>query len=78
VHHLNVLAELEMQETSWVAGETGYSPDRQDAAVQGLAASLFPEALVGGSMNSTIVRSVAKEHLALPRETQMTRRGWHG
>ena len=65
VHHLNVLADLESQETSWVYGDSGYSPDRMDAAVQGLAAGLFPEAAANGMPGSTQLHTVAKEHLAI-------------
>jgi hypothetical protein len=37
VHHLNVLADLEDQLTSWTPEDKGYSPDRLDAVVHGLA-----------------------------------------
>jgi len=49
VHHLNVLPELEEQLTSWVTkDESGYSPDRLDAAVWSTVPLLFPETLKGG------------------------------
>ena len=49
VHHLNVLPELEEQLTSWVTkDESGYSPDRLDAAVWSAMPLLFPETLKGG------------------------------
>lgn len=65
-HHLNVLADLESQLTSWVYGDSGYSPDRMDAAVMGLAAGLFPEAVTSGMPGSTQLRSVADQHIPLP------------
>lgn len=67
VHHVNVLAELEDQETSWVAGESGYSPDRMDAVVHALAAGLFPEALIQGTPGSAVVSTAAG--LQLPQTT---------
>lgn len=78
VHHLNVLADYESQITSWVAGESGYSPDRQDAGVQGIASGLFPEALTSGGLSSTVIRSVAKDHIQLTRQVEMGRRGRFG
>lgn len=73
VHHLNVLAELESQETSWVQGESGYSPDRQDGVVQAGSAGLFPEALISGLAGTAAIQSVAKQHLELPRQVQLPR-----
>lgn len=74
-HHINVHADLESQMTSWVYGEAGYSPDRMDAAVQGLAAGLFPEAVTSGMPGSTVLRTVADEHLAMSRQTSLVRYG---
>lgn len=51
--------------TSWVYGEAGYSPDRMDAAVQGLAAGLFPEASANGMPGSSVIRTVAEQNLGL-------------
>jgi phage terminase large subunit-like protein len=54
VHHLNVLADLEDQLTSWTPEDKGYSPDRLDALVHGLAAILFPKGLTtGGAVGGT-------------------------
>ena len=52
VHHINNLPELEDQLTSWTEADAGYSPDRLDALVHGLASVLFPEALVKGGVGS--------------------------
>jgi len=78
VHHVNVFPDLESQETSWVYGESGYSPDRQDAAVQGIASGLFPEALTTGGLSSTVIQTVANTHLPLTRQLAMARRGGYG
>jgi phage terminase large subunit-like protein len=78
VHHVNVFADLESQETSWVYGESGYSPDRQDAAVQGIASGLFPEALTTGGLSSTVIQTVANTHIPLTRQLAMARRGGYG
>lgn len=67
VHHLNVLPQLEDQITSWVAGESGYSPDRQDALVNACAAGLFPSALIHGAPGTSVIRSAASEHLTIGR-----------
>jgi phage terminase large subunit-like protein len=77
VHHLNVFADLESQETSWVLGDA-YSPDRQDALIQPCAAGLFPEALIRGLPGSAAVLSVARQHLELPRQVQIPRGGYYG
>lgn len=50
VHHLNVLAELEDQLTSWTPEDKGYSPDRLDALVHGLSALLFSQGTVSGGV----------------------------
>jgi phage terminase large subunit-like protein len=79
VHHINVLAEYESQLTSWVYGDSGYSPDRMDAGVQGLAAGLFPEAVTSGMPGTTLLRTAAKEHIAIERGTALAlprRGGW--
>lgn len=76
VHHINVHADLESQMTSWVYGEAGYSPDRMDAAVQGLASGLFPEAVTSGMPGSTVLRTVVDEHLSLTPQTSLER--WAG
>lgn len=78
VHHVNVHADLESQETSWVYGEAGYSPDRMDAAVQGLAAGLFPEASTNGMPGSSVIRTVAEQNLGLAPSTIMERVGQGG
>ena len=65
VHHINVLAELESQISSWVQGETGYSPDRQDALVHACASGMFPEALINGGLGGAALRSAANTHLQL-------------
>jgi phage terminase large subunit-like protein len=68
VHHIGELfPDLESQITSWVAGESGYSPDRQDALVQGCASGLFPEAITSGGMGTTVLRTVADQHIPLGR-----------
>jgi len=36
ISHVGIFAELESQMTTWVAGESDYSPDRLDALVHGL------------------------------------------
>jgi phage terminase large subunit-like protein len=40
VHHLGTFAELELQQTTWIPGETRKSPDRIDALVHALTALL--------------------------------------
>lgn len=72
VHHLNVLPELENQLVSWVPGD-GYSPDRLDSVVQGLAAGLFPEALTAGGIGSATLHSVANQHIDLVRQSSLPR-----
>lgn len=79
VHHINVLAEYESQLTSWVYGDSGYSPDRMDAGVQGLAAGLFPEAVTSGMPGTTLLRTAAQEHISIQRGTTLAlpgRGGW--
>jgi len=72
-----VLADLESQLTSWVYGSSGYSPDRMDAAVQGLAAGLFPEAVTAGMPGSTTLHTVADEHIQYaPQTAVVPARGW--
>jgi phage terminase large subunit-like protein len=65
VHHLNVLAEYEDQCVSWVPGDSAYSPDRLDAGVHGLAAGMFPEALISGIPGSAAIHSVANQTLPM-------------
>lgn len=65
IHHVNVLADLESQITSWVPGESGYSPDRMDALVHACAAGMFPEALISGIPGSATIRSVARQQLPI-------------
>jgi phage terminase large subunit-like protein len=67
VHHINVLAELESQITSYVFGESGYSPDRQDALVQGCAIGLFPEAGTSGMPGSAVIRKASNVQIDLGR-----------
>ncbi len=79
VHHVNILPELEDQITSWVAGESGYSPDRMDGLVHACAAGLFPEALTLGSPNSARLHTVTGQHIPAIRQTQLPRTtggGW--
>ena len=63
IHHVNVHADYESQATSWVAGEAGYSPDRMDAAVHGLASVLFPDALVHGSPGAGVLHTATGAQL---------------
>jgi phage terminase large subunit-like protein len=76
VHHLNVLADYESQATSWVYGEARYSPDRLDAAVMGLVSGLFPEGVTSGMPGSTVLRTVADEHVRFTPQTSLER--WQG
>lgn len=69
VHHVNVHADLESQITSYVATESGYSPDRMDALVWACAAGMFPEALINGIPGSAAIRSVARKQIAGVRTT---------
>lgn len=72
VHHVGELfPDLESQITSWVAGESGYSPDRQDALVQGCASGLFPEAITSGGMGTTVLRTVADQHIQLAEHNRV-------
>jgi phage terminase large subunit-like protein len=73
VHHVNVFPEYESQITTWTAGD-GYSPDRQDAGVQGLASGLFPEALTGGGTGTATLRSVARQHIPIEHQASRDRR----
>lgn len=74
IHHVNVLAELEDQATTWVAGESGYSPDRMDALVHACAAGMFPEALIHGSPGTTVLHNVANQRIPLTRQTSLPQR----
>jgi phage terminase large subunit-like protein len=74
IHHLNVLADLEDQESSWVAGEAGYSPDRLDALVHACAATLFPEALVHGSPGSGTLRTPGNATIPVRHQVTQGRR----
>lgn len=65
VHHINVLPDLESQITTYVQGETGYSPDRQDALVHACAAGMFPEALINGGVGGAVLRTAATQQLQL-------------
>lgn len=47
VTHFGSLLELEDELTGWVPGESGYSPNRLDAAVWGLTALLVDRAILG-------------------------------
>lgn len=53
VHHVNYLAELETQMTSWIPGE-GKSPDRIDAMVHAMTALLIkpPKGFSGGKLSA--------------------------
>lgn len=67
VHHVGVFADYETQATTWTVND-GYSPDRMDSAVQGLASGLFPEALTtAGGLGTVSVLSAARQHLPLTR-----------
>jgi phage terminase large subunit-like protein len=72
VHHLNNLPDLEDQVTSWTPEDKGYSPDRLDALVHGLAAILFPQSLIkggGGVSGSAVSHSMAGMSLPQLRAT---------
>jgi phage terminase large subunit-like protein len=71
IHHVNYLTELESQATSWVTGESGYSPDRMDALVHACAAGLFPEALIHGAPGTTTVHNLAHQKIPLTRQTSL-------
>lgn len=74
VHHVNVLAEYESQATTWTTND-GYSPDRMDAAVQGIASGLFPEALTSaGGMGPVSIINAAREHIPISRYVSRDRR----
>lgn len=77
VHHLNVLAELEDQVTSWTPEDKGYSPDRLDALVHGLSALLFPQALVKGGVPGA-VGTHSPVGTSLPRTNVVTERRQSG
>lgn len=76
-HHLNVLADLESQATTWTTND-GYSPDRLDALVQGVASGLFPEALTQGSLGSATLHTLAQQHIPIVRQTALARRPGYG
>lgn len=65
IHHINVLADLESQITSWVQGEAGYSPDRMDALVHACASGLFPESLINGGVGGAAIRTAADQRLEI-------------
>jgi phage terminase large subunit-like protein len=75
VHHLNVLPDLEDQVSSWTPEDKGYSPDRLDALVHGLAAVLFPKALTTGGMpgastsHSPVGTRVPRDRVATQRRS---------
>jgi phage terminase large subunit-like protein len=54
IHHVNYLAELEDQMTSWIPGETSKSPDRVDALVHAMTALLIkpPQGFIGGKLTA--------------------------
>lgn len=74
IHHLNVLAELEDQVSSWTPEDRGYSPDRLDALVHGLSALLFPQGTTGGGMGGTATHSPVGVQMPRTRAT-VERRG---
>lgn len=78
VHHINVLPELEDQASSWITGQSGYSPDRLDALVHSCAAGLFPEALILGGTGGAKLHSMANQHIPTTRQSEMSRTqiGW--
>jgi phage terminase large subunit-like protein len=69
VFHTDRFTELEDQMTSWVPGESGYSPDRVDALVWAVRA-LMVDSRILGSVSGPIraTRKVARTHIqgALP------------
>lgn len=76
VYHLNILPELEEQLTSWVEGESGYSPDRLDACVWATAPLMFPETLKGGmpgTARSTSPNSLRPSGLGGTRQVNVAR-----
>jgi len=74
IHHVNVLAEYESQATTWTTND-GYSPDRMDAAVQGIASGLFPEALTqAGGMGPVNILNAARTHIPISRYAARDRR----
>jgi phage terminase large subunit-like protein len=76
VHHVNVLPELEDQITTWVPGESGYSPDRMDALVHACAAGMFPEALIHGAPGTATLHTASNQRIPLTRQTDLlSRRG---
>ena len=54
IHHVNYLAELEDQMTSWIPEESSKSPDRVDALVHAMTALLIkpPQGFVGGKLTA--------------------------
>lgn len=77
IHHLNTLAELEDQVSSWTPEDKGYSPDRLDALVHGLSAVLFPEGMVGGGVPGSATTH-SPVGIALPRTRATTERRAQG
>jgi len=73
IHHVGYFVDLEDQETSWVPGESGYSPDRMDAAGWALAAALFPDALKGGAPGSATTRTVTQRPAGFIKFTHQSR-----
>lgn len=74
VHILNHLTELEDQCSGWVAGESGYSPDRMDAMVHGVAAGLFPNALTSGTPGSGQIHTVARTQIDIRHQASFPSR----
>jgi hypothetical protein len=70
VHHLNNLPDLEDQVSSWTPEDKGYSPDRLDALVHGLAAVLFPKGMTtAGTPGDTVSHPTAGQQLPRTRAT---------
>lgn len=72
VHHLNHLTDLEDQVSSWTPEDKGYSPDRLDALVHGLASVLFPAGLISGGTGGAV--SHPASGMQLPRSRIMVER----
>jgi phage terminase large subunit-like protein len=73
IHHINRMPELEDQQTTYVAGETGYSPDRMDALVHACAAGLFPSAAAQGSTGVSAIYPTAQLQLDTRRQAALPR-----
>lgn len=73
VHHVNVLADLETQMTSWVPGDTK-SPDRVDALVHALTALLIkpPAGFSGGKISAKSVAGRRIQNGGLPTARRKT------